>query len=425
MLVRTSDLRPRETISSEFGSEQTTSFARNDMGTIAAWWDVAIQRNQYGIDIVPYMFYERISGRISWKNAMNQGFLAGHNHRLTAAGDPAGISCDAVDGPSIGPIRFLKKTEFGFDLRSVEELNAILGWTLGHRVDCESLTPGLRTIARALNRGEIARAMIATQFLHLRPLDERQALRAAIAIAMVKAAVDDPKHPGWPAGAPGGRGGKFRPTNSSLEDLDELQIPELPDSRQQILTELDRKLVRVAIRTALRRLLTFRRIVRLLGEAASNVVPGLDAIGDAAMVYDIAEMAGDMMELRRLAVAARAWVQHGPYSLIELRVSSQSLSFRSFNEFKKGALEKYFSAAGNGYEYHHIIPQASSLPSEMLNSTENIIRLPRLIHQMVSDEWTKLAREDGKTLRDYLKSMPYAEQRRIGLKILRELGILK
>src|SRR5258707_799575 len=26
-----------------------------------------------------------------------------------------------------------------------------------------------------------------------------------------KAAADDPKHPGWPAGSPGGRGGRFRP----------------------------------------------------------------------------------------------------------------------------------------------------------------------------------------------------------------------
>ena len=30
---------------------------------------------------------------------------------------------------------------------------------------------------------------------------------------VVKAAADDPEHPGWPAGAPGGIGGQFRPKN--------------------------------------------------------------------------------------------------------------------------------------------------------------------------------------------------------------------
>jgi hypothetical protein len=30
-------------------------------------------------------------------------------------------------------------------------------------------------------------------------------------LALVKASPDDPEHPGWPAGTPGGRGGKFRP----------------------------------------------------------------------------------------------------------------------------------------------------------------------------------------------------------------------
>jgi hypothetical protein len=32
-------------------------------------------------------------------------------------------------------------------------------------------------------------------------------------LALVKAGTDDPEHPGWPAGSPGGLGGKFRPKN--------------------------------------------------------------------------------------------------------------------------------------------------------------------------------------------------------------------
>src|ERR1700731_1663372 len=34
-------------------------------------------------------------------------------------------------------------------------------------------------------------------------------------IALLKAGSDDPEHPGWPAGTPGGRGGKFRPKNDN------------------------------------------------------------------------------------------------------------------------------------------------------------------------------------------------------------------
>jgi hypothetical protein len=33
----------------------------------------------------------------------------------------------------------------------------------------------------------------------------------AAKLALLKASTDDPEHPGWPAGTPGGRGGKFRP----------------------------------------------------------------------------------------------------------------------------------------------------------------------------------------------------------------------
>jgi hypothetical protein len=36
-----------------------------------------------------------------------------------------------------------------------------------------------------------------------------------------KAAVDDPKHPGWPAHTPGGKGGEFRPKDVIVASADE------------------------------------------------------------------------------------------------------------------------------------------------------------------------------------------------------------
>lgn len=44
-----------------------------------------------------------------------------------------------------------------------------------------------------------------------------QGLFVADAIRFFKASADDSKHPGWPAGTPDGRGGKFRPKDSALE----------------------------------------------------------------------------------------------------------------------------------------------------------------------------------------------------------------
>jgi hypothetical protein len=351
-------------------------------------------------------------------------FIGQRAIRLEKIGHTEGLSCDE-DGPALGPIRFLKRTPEGLVSRPIEELNATFGWAFGEPVSCSRLMPGLGTIAKALNNGELARAMIATQFLRLSPLNAAQAWRAADAVALFKAAVDDPEHPGWPAGTPDSRGGEFRPKDASLEDFEQLQMPELPDARRAVMTRLEQKAIRAAIRTALRRILTFKRIVRLLGETASNVVPGLDALGDAAMVHDVAEMAGEMIELRQQAIVARAFVEHGPYSLDELRVSTRNLSFSSFNEFKKADIEKYFPNAGLGSEFHHIIPQASGLRPTVLNSTKNVIQLPTLIHQMVSDRWASLARQEGKTLSQYLDGMTYSEQRQVGLKILRELGILE
>jgi hypothetical protein len=37
-------------------------------------------------------------------------------------------------------------------------------------------------------------------------------------LALLKASSDDPEHPGWPTGTPGGRGGKFRPKDSDSSD---------------------------------------------------------------------------------------------------------------------------------------------------------------------------------------------------------------
>ena len=48
------------------------------------------------------------------------------------------------------------------------------------------------------------------------------------ATPVLKAAADDPKHPGWPAGASDGKGGKFRPKDGAGEETD--SSPDVPEA---------------------------------------------------------------------------------------------------------------------------------------------------------------------------------------------------
>lgn len=130
--------------------------------------------------------------------------------RLAPQGDAGGVSCDE-NGPAIGPIRLLNKTVSGFALRPVEDLNEVFAFVLGRPVDSSDLVEGLQGVTKAMNEGNVARAVFATLFLDLPSLTDEQARRAAFAEKLFKASPDDPKHPGWPRGTEGGRGGQFRP----------------------------------------------------------------------------------------------------------------------------------------------------------------------------------------------------------------------
>ena len=135
------------------------------------------------------------------------------DHRLEPPGDSRGASCDA-QGLSLGPIRLLADTPAGFAPRAIGDLDAVLSSVFERPFDSRGLTAGLQTAAKALNDGDLARAMVATLHLRLPVLTETQMRRARMLAAsppMAKASPDDPEHPGWPAGAPGDLGGKFGP----------------------------------------------------------------------------------------------------------------------------------------------------------------------------------------------------------------------
>ncbi len=259
------------------------------------------------------------------------------------------------------------------------------------------------------NKGiAVLNGVAATVFLVLGPLP-------ASAPDVSKASPDDPVHPGWPAGTPGSLGGKFRPKDGSTREAGETAIN------------------RTALRRAIRAMLS--QALSLPLEVAANVIP---VLGEAADVIMVGQLAVTFAEFRQLDVDTKValdFIANGPYSLDDLRVGTDLESFSSYDEFYKGSpvaacLDKRFGPAGNGYEYHHIVeqggPNATAITAGELQNTENIVRIPTLLHQAINGEYGSITSEtDGLTLREWLRSQPFSVQREKGVEIMRKLGIVR
>jgi hypothetical protein len=293
--------------------------------------------------------------------------------------------------------------------------------------------PGLVVVAHALNADDSCMARIAAVHLKIPALpniDARERIEAEDylikaagaklarpAQGLDKASPDDPKHPGWPAGTPGGRGGKFRPKDGSGFEIS---------------LEVKLRIIRLAARRALR--LASGALLRLSVEGAANLVPGLDVVADAAAALDIANTVSEYWKLTVDATAAFDFASKGPYSLDELQMLSNGYKeFASYSDFIKGELtldtiSKMYGNAGDGYQYHHIVTQggvnAASIPAEQLQNTDNIIRLPTLLHEAVNAYYSSGKDGTTMTMYEWLQTQPYEVQREEGLKILRQLHIL-
>jgi hypothetical protein len=289
--------------------------------------------------------------------------------------------------------------------------------------------PGLAIVASAFNANDPCLARIAAVHLRLPDLtskavrDDMEAEDVLIKLAyrkpilysqeIRKASPDDPKHPGWPAGTPGGLGGKFRPKDGSLTAFTE-----------KIKDQITRRELRMNLTAGLH-----------VGiEALANLIPGAELAADVAMLADLARTISEYEKLAIDAGAAFKFVQNAPYNLEDLQVSSDYMEFSSSDAFVKaqlssGVMMKYFGPAGDGSQYHHIVTQGGingdNIPAAQLQNTDNIIILPTLLHEMVSDEYLRPSRVPNLNLYQWLQTQSYEVQRETGLEILRELNILK
>jgi hypothetical protein len=244
---------------------------------------------------------------------------------------------------------------------------------------------------------------------------ENPALRrlALVECFLAKASPDDPLRPGYPAGAPDRRGGQFMPKDKSAEALQELK-------RLEALR---------AFRAAAQATLI------VLAAAPLEVVPGVDVAVDVEATLELGriaiELGNDEKEIRE----AMNFVKNGPYSLDELRVNQEDVSFSSFADFKKisddddDAIVRRYPITGSGNEYHHMVEQggdnSKNFTPEQLQSTKNIIPLPGPIHDLVSAKYSETYDKTGMTVRQWQQTQSFDEQYAYALKTLRDLGIVK
>jgi hypothetical protein len=172
-------------------------------------------------------------------------------------------------------------------------------------------------------------------------------------------------------------------------------------------------------------------------KALADFIPVLGQI--IAAFLEAAEVVGTIDDLRKLAdeiKVALDFLKKGPHSLQELQVSSPDYQqFSNYDQFIKvqcileTILSKRFGGAGDGYQYHHIVTQGganeNNIPPEQLQNTQNIIRLPTLLHEAVNDAYSQIKDGTNMTVYEWVQTQPYDVQREEGLKILRNLHIIE
>jgi hypothetical protein len=350
--------------------------------------------------------------------------------RLSETGENnLGLACNE-EGLVLGRTPLIEQRDGRFVVRDAADIQRLLSRAYRTHVDASSLLGGLATVAAALNANDLLLARIAAVHLRIPDLPDkalRDALEAEDRLTKAarlrphpnelhKASPDDPKHPGWPAGTEGGRGGQFRPKVGTPAVIDE---------------EAKKRLTRLAIRRGLR--IVALLLARLASESGLEIVP---IVGE---VMAMIEAVRTIVELRQLKIdleAALHFIKDGPRTLEQLQVSSSGYEeYSSYGEFQKidpeqCHLVKRFGPAGDGYQYHHIVTQggenADNIPQERLHNTENIIRIPTLLHEAVNAEYQSKAPDgSGRTVYEWLQTKSYEFQREYGLQILRKLHILK
>jgi hypothetical protein len=208
-------------------------------------------------------------------------------------------------------------------------------------------------------------------------------------------------------------------------------VPPEPREAEARLKEVARRAERRAARTLVRELTV--TALRGMVEAVANLVPILDIVADAMLIADIVRAGAEIREIQAEKQAVLNFIKDGPYTLDQLRVSTNDESFSSYDAFRKEdtdvvLLDKRFGPAGDGSQYHHLVTQGGdnpeNFPAERLHNTENIIRIPTLLHEAINAEYCSRKEGTNMTLYEWVQTQPYEVQRAEAIRVLRKLGII-
>ena len=142
---------------------------------------------------------------------------------------------------------------------------------------------------------------------------------------------------------------------------------------------------------------------------AGFIVPG----GEAKNVETISEEA-----IQTGLQAAKNDAAKGIYKPLSNYVGD--VSAQSYVALKK-VIGSARDSIGDGFQWHHIVEQnaenVSTFGQEAIQSTRNIIALPRDIHQEISSVYSS-SNGLGQTLRESISKLPYSEQLSAGMQIV-------
>ncbi len=321
--------------------------------------------------------------------------------RLARTGDSLGVSCDHR-GAFIGSIPLLMALpgiRIGpeWEPRCTSELNNALSASYGMPIDVSVKKRGLAAIARALNRGDLAYAQIATLHLHLpdpplvaKAAGQHQDTARLVALlrwsGVLKGDWDPERHPR--TGDPPNRGW-FAP----VEREPKLPKPGWPTPK-----------VNKELRTWL------KRVAKEIGAKGSLVLGG--PIGDVMLA---------IVEL--IETFSPTDLNDG-----EDRLIAQSKAYldppKTMEELQTGKCD------GLGYERHHIVEQHDAnrerFGDDVIDDPSNILCIPRLKHEEIGAYYNEKPNGLGTpSRRESISQMSFEEQRERGLTTLRSFGVLQ
>lgn len=342
---------------------------------------------------------------------------------------PLGLSCDDEGLLLAGNCRLIAATltpegQIFYRARPSDEINAVLSAGYGATVDISGNYPAIERLAGYMSRGEWSRAALAALNLRWPEFSDQAAARRVLeADRLLKLAWNSDLHPRWAAHSGEGRGGEFR----SGDDDGDAAIPTGYKEDKNIRDGISRDMI--------------KQIDPLLrpGELPLPGMPGgvpaapPGSNGNAgargfsaaarAAAWALLEAAPSLIGMLPSYVTYLEVYIRGPFELPDLRASDDFEAFKTFKAFK----DKFPS--GEGWEWHHLVGQSEAnvrrFGEEQIQNTDNVIAIPKLWHEKLSNFYSSNIEPGGPTVREVVERMSYEEQRDYALKLLRTWGLVK